>query len=123
MFAPRRWLCFVLLFVAVCLAPASVSAQTERLAWDPSDRATGYIVRWGLTQGSYPNSADAGNVTEYVIAGLTPGVTYWTVVQAYDEFGQISDPSAPLQFMAAAPAPTDPIDPVITARENARSDF
>ena len=91
----RRWR--LLVAFALWIVPAVVSADTVTLAWDPSDGATGYTVRWGTAQGSYPNSADAGNNTTFDISGLTAGATYWAVVQAYNSVG-VSDYSIPLQF-------------------------
>ena len=88
----RLWLAFV-----VWIVPAAAVADTVTLAWDPSTGATGYTVRWGTAQGSYPNSADAGASTQYSINGLTAGATYWAVVQAYNSVG-ISAYSTPLQF-------------------------
>jgi hypothetical protein len=101
-----RWR--VLIAFLLWLAPAAVSAQTTSvtLGWDPSAGATGYTVKWGTALGSYPNTANAGNNTTFVITGLTPGATYWTVVQAYDGT-QVSPNSTPLQFVApgSLPAP------------------
>ena len=90
-----RWR--VLIAFILWLAPAVVWADSVTLAWDASTGASGYTVRWGTAVNSYPNSADAGNNTTFVINGLTAGATYWAVVQAYNSAGT-SAFSTPLQF-------------------------
>lgn len=98
-----RWRLIVAFVLS--LVPASVHADTVTLAWDPSTGATGYTVKWGTAQGSYPNSANAGNNTTFDIPNLAPGATYWAVVQAYDAT-QVSPLSTPLQFtVPMAPVP------------------
>ena len=92
----RRRLLVSFAFV-LWIIPAVVSAASATLAWDPSEGATGYTVRWGTVQGTYPNSADAGNNTSFDIPNLTAGGTYWVVVQAYNSTAT-SDYSLPLQF-------------------------
>ena len=87
----------ILVAFILWLAPAVVSADTATLAWDPSEGATGYTLRWGTALDSYPNSADAGSSTSFAINGLTAGATYWAVVQAYNDSG-VSEFSTPLQF-------------------------
>lgn len=103
-----RW-CATMTFV-LCLVPAVVSAESVAVEWDPSEGATGYTLRWGTAPGSYPNSADAGNSTTFIITGLTAGKTYWAVVQAYNAT-EVSGYSNVLEFTvpgttpAPAPAP------------------
>ena len=87
----------LLVAFALWLIPTSVLADTATLAWDPSTDAAGYTVKWGTALGTYPNTANAGNNTTFVIPGLTAGGTYWVVVQAYNATG-VSDDSVPLQF-------------------------
>ena len=50
--------------------------------WSTVAGATGYIVRWGTEPGRYDFSANVGNVTSYVITGLTHDTTYYVVVFA-----------------------------------------
>jgi hypothetical protein len=110
----RLWSALVL---AICLFPAAASAQTT-IGWDPSPNAVGYTVRWGTALGVYTKSSDAGNNTSFTLTNLTPGGTYWAVVEAYGAAGEYSDPSAPLQFVAPPP-----LDPALSYREHARADF
>ena len=101
----RRWR--LLITFAFWLIPAVASAQLQAvtLAWDPSAGATGYIVRWGSALGVYPSVADVGPSTSMVIGSLTPGITYWFVVQAYDGV-QTSEYSTPLSYtVPMTPAP------------------
>ena len=100
----------LLLAFVLWIVPASVFADTVTLAWDPSDGATGYTVKWGTVLGSYPNSGDAGNNTTYNITGLVAGGTYFAVVQAYDGTNT-SDFSTPLQFTVPLAACTFGVSP------------
>jgi hypothetical protein len=93
-----RWLAVA--FILLC-APAAASAESVTLAWDPSEGASGYTVRWGTALGSYPSSATAGSGTSFAISGLIGGGTYWAVVQAYNSAGT-SEYSTPLQFTVPA---------------------
>ena len=75
------------------IAPPSGFAVTASgevsitVGWDASPESdhTGYKVYWS-TSGhfSYENVVDVGNVTTYTITGLTPGITYYIGLTAYD---------------------------------------
>ena len=58
---------------------------TITVQWD-SLGASGYKVYWDTDSGApYANSADAGDVTQHIIEGLTPGTAYYLTVTAYDD--------------------------------------
>ena len=98
-----RWLRSVLLVSLLAVGVTSNAfAQTVTLAWDPSAGADGYMVRWGTALGNYPNSANAGNDTTFTFTNLTPGETYYAIVEAYTGEGDVSDPSNALQFVVQA---------------------
>jgi hypothetical protein len=59
---------------------------------------TGYILSYGTQPGVHPTSIDVGDVTTWQIDTLTPGQTYYFVVQAYDSSGLTSDPSTEVAF-------------------------
>ena len=92
------WLAF---WFAVCVFPSLVSAQSVTLAWDPSTDAsvTGYMVRYGTISGIYPSAVNVGNVTTTTVGGLTPGGTYFAIVEAYNADGVFSDPSNIVSFV------------------------
>src|SRR5215213_8219006 len=104
MFDSRKGLRPALVLLFICLVPGLAYAQTATLAWDASPDATGYTVRWGQTAGKYTESRDVGNLTSTDISGLTPGVTYYSVVEAYAN-GMSSAPSNMLQFVAPVSVP------------------
>jgi len=57
------------------------------LVWSPNAESDldGYIVYWDTDSGyPYAHSAKVGNVNHYDLTGLTPGVTYYFAVTAYD---------------------------------------
>ncbi|MBT8442119.1 MAG: fibronectin type III domain-containing protein [Gammaproteobacteria bacterium] len=55
--------------------------EAVRLSWSPVDDASGYRVHWGVSSVD-ENSADAGAVTTYTVAGLANGTTYIFSVSA-----------------------------------------
>ena len=63
-----------------------------RLSWDPNTDPdlAGYKVYYGKSSGTYENSIDVGNVTAYNLSGLTPGITYYVTITAYDTSGNES---------------------------------
>jgi len=97
---------------ALFMAPMEASAADIRLAWDPSPgTVAGYRVYWGTTQGSYPNSANAGTQTTWTVQGLTNGVRYYFMVRAYSSSGTESSNSNEVNGVASSPSFTD--DPLV----------
>ena len=90
--------------------PTNVTAQAQTqnhqvlLNWTASARAEGYRIYYQENTpgppfdpchpGNPANGADVGDVTEIMISGLTPGMTYYFAVTAYDALGE-SDYSTP----------------------------
>ena len=79
----------------VCALGIALSGQAEAgsiwLAWDaPPEQVTGYIVHSGSQSGVYTQGVDVGNVTSYVVTGLTTGQVYYFVVQSYNDAGTSS---------------------------------
>ena len=75
---------FTLFLVLLCrqLAfPADVTLQ-----WDANTEPDlkGYKVYYGVATRNYEYSIDVGNVTTYLLTGLTEGQTYYIAVTAYD---------------------------------------
>jgi uncharacterized repeat protein (TIGR01451 family) len=61
----------------------AISSSQVKLIWTPVDRASYYLVAYGLESGKYIyGSPNVGNVTSYVVGSLTPGLTYYFVVTA-----------------------------------------
>ena len=74
--------------VAVGSATLSWLPPTTNTDGTPLTNLAGYRVYWGLSQGSYPNSATLSNpgLTSYVVSNLSPG-TYYFVATAYNSAG------------------------------------
>ena len=84
--APGNFIALILtLFLFVALSE-SVRAAEIRLAWDPNteEGLAGYVVYYGTATGRYRWMVDLGNVTTYDLTRLTPGVTYFIALTAYD---------------------------------------
>jgi len=81
--------CIFLLVVGVGLAHAA----DVRVMWDPNSEPDigGYKIYWGTASRDYGPPADVGNVTEYIITGLEPGIKYYIAATAYNTAGYESD--------------------------------
>jgi hypothetical protein len=77
----------ILLFLALFLIIPSQKGHCGQvtLAWDPVNvsNLSGYKIYYGTTSRSYQWGRTLGNVTSYVLRGLTPGKTYYAAVSAY----------------------------------------
>ncbi len=75
---------FLLVSLLVFGSALEVSADSVRLAWDPSPEplVTGYKLYYGSTSWVYTNVVDAGNRTECTVTGLNAGTSYYFVVTA-----------------------------------------
>ncbi len=93
----RRLVACVSVALALCAmsTEAALASTVVQLAWDAntdSDLA-GYRLEYGTTPGTYTTTVDVGNVTSYALAGLVANTTYYFVVVAYDQAGNVSAPS------------------------------
>lgn len=79
-------LCFSLAYLA---QPHHCLGASFTLAWDPNQEPdlAGYKLYYGTSSGSYQQSVDVGNLTQYSLSGLQNGVTYYFAVTAYDTEG------------------------------------
>jgi hypothetical protein len=55
------------------------------ISWNAVSDATGYIISYGTSSGTYTNTIDSGNTTSAVIGNLTNNITYYLVVRAYSQ--------------------------------------
>lgn len=73
-----RKICFFI-FIAlfqfvICLSNAFAAEVT--IAWDPSTGdPDGYRIHYSTVSGSYNQTIDVGNITEYTVSGLMSDVT------------------------------------------------
>jgi hypothetical protein len=77
-----------ILLLALLHYPAQ-AATSVTLAWTPSlsPDTAGYNIYYGVTNGSYTQMINVGNVTNATISGLTGGTTYYFAVTAYTSLG------------------------------------
>ena len=105
---------FLTLFLLVSLlvfgSALEASADSVRLAWDPSPDplVTNYKLYYGSTSWVYTNVVDAGNRTDATVTGLNPGNSYYFVVTACTGAGDESAFSnmASYTVPGGTPAPT-----------------
>jgi hypothetical protein len=77
---------FVLFQLVIFFSNALAAEVT--LAWNASGGdPDGYRIHYGTSPGSYSQTIDVGNLTEYTVSGLQSDVTYYFVTSAYNEFG------------------------------------
>ena len=105
----------LLLPLFLLLAVSGASAADVTVAWDANTESdlAGYIFFYGTSSGSYSNSIDVGNNTEYTLTGLIEGTTYYFAVKAYDTSDNASDYSQELAYTVptANSAPNTPAKP------------
>lgn len=72
--------------------PYHCLGATFTLAWDPNSEPdlAGYKLYYGTSSGSYQQSINVGNLTQYSLSNLQDGVTYYFAVTAYDTEGNES---------------------------------
>src|ERR1700682_5305696 len=80
----------LVLVLAVSLGHSSaLHAATATWNANPEANIAGYILSYGTQPGVHPTSVDVGNVTTHQVTTLTPGQSYYFVLQAYDTAGLI----------------------------------
>jgi hypothetical protein len=99
-------------------APTAGTAQVYGVAWDSSadTNVTGYAVYYGTNSGSYDFRLDVGTNTMTTLPDLSPWVTYYFAVTAYNSAGVESAPSGEISLtmpatlqLAGGPNPGDPV--------------
>ena len=84
------------------------------LKWNASTGdVSGYIIYYGLSEGSYSYSLDAGDVTQYALSNLSlsEGMTYYFIVRAYNPFGESGDSNITTYTVPSSGDTTPPIPP------------
>src|SRR6266853_6545739 len=92
-----------LLWALLVLAGTRAGAQTllsATLAWNPSAASdiAGYHVYQGTASRNYTQRIDAGNNLSTAASALTPGLTYYFAVSAYDTNGLESSLSREISY-------------------------
>ncbi len=82
----RNSFVFFSILSQILLFSSIESVAQIKLAWDPNTDPdlAGYRVYYGTASRSYGLPIDVGNVTTCTVPGLTPGVTYYFAITAYD---------------------------------------
>jgi hypothetical protein len=82
--------------------PSKGLGSSVTLAWDAdtSPSTAGYRLYVGLVSGIYTQRTDIGNTTTGTVSNLISGVTYYSVVTAYNSAGLESPPSNEVSYRA-----------------------
>jgi hypothetical protein len=91
------------------VVPLAASAQSSvTLAWNASAGGTiaGYRLYLGVASDTYGTMVDVGNTTTATVPSLSPGMTYYFAVTAYDITGLESTFSGEVSY-AVPPSPSD----------------
>jgi hypothetical protein len=72
------------------------------IRWPASDRATGYVVYAGLSQGAMHTACTVNGATEFYFRAMDRDRDYWFAIEAFNENG-ISQRTEPL--LAGVPSP------------------
>ncbi len=80
--------------------------QSLNLFWNssPSPEVVGYNVYYGPNTQIYTNTISIGDVTNFNLAGLAPGGTYYIAVTARDQAGSESDMSNEVSATTVIPS-------------------
>ena len=109
---PRNTLLGILIAgMLMFMSAGTALAESATLGWTapttntdgtPLTDLAGFKIYYGTTSGTYTSNVDTGNVTGYVINGLTVGLTYYFAVTAYDSAGNNSGYSNQVSKIIAA---------------------
>ena len=97
------------LIVPATATDLPATTPSINLIWNanPEPELAGYKVYYGTVAGVYTQSVDIGNQTTATLTNLSVGVTYFSVVTAYDAQRLESPPSVEISFTPVAlPPPT-----------------
>ncbi len=88
--------------LAILCFSVTAIADSLWLGWNasPSTNVTGYRLLIGTAQGQYSVTNDVGNVLTCQATNLSPGVTYYFAVVAYDSSSTTSIPSNEVYWRA-----------------------
>src|SRR3984893_9957442 len=99
---------FRVLFLVLAVLLGSTSAlHAATVTWNanPETDIAGYILSYGTSPGVHPTSVDVKNVTTWQLTTLTPGQTYYFVLQAYNTSAMTSVNSAEVVFTVSVTSP------------------
>ncbi len=73
------------------------------LGWTSVNNAEGYKIKYGTSENNKINIIDVGNTTNFVVAEVNNGTTYYFVVSAYN--GQVDGPTSNQRNATPQPPP------------------
>ena len=100
-----KWICLLIL---ICVTS---QADSVSITWSPpvpSNSVAGYKIYWGHASRGYTERVDVGDALTWAVTNLSPSLTYYFAITAYNASSNESDFSAELVWDNTAPALTAP---------------
>ena len=100
----RRAILIIVTSLGLAFCPWTQAVPVSAtLAWNPSPSASvvGYVILSSTDGTNYNKQMDAGTNTSWTVTGLQGGTTNFFEVSAYDANNDQSQPSNPVEFVAA----------------------
>src|ERR1700681_4417895 len=103
----RRFRVLFLVLAVLLGSTSMLHAATATWNANPETDIASYVVSYGTSSGVHPTTTNVGKVLTWQTATLTPGQTYYFVVQAVNTSGLTSVNSAEVAFtVPSASAPS-----------------
>jgi hypothetical protein len=102
----RREIIIFAMGLGLAVWPLALPAQSVTLAWNASTNytVTGYLLSSGTDGIDFDDQTDAGTNTIVTVTNVTPGLTNYFEVQAYDASYDLSPPSQSVSLFITNPA-------------------
>jgi chitodextrinase len=118
-------LLLILVYSGMFVSPA-FSNSSIQLTWEasPDPDLMGYKVYMGTSPGSHPTINDTGLTPSHLFQNLPDGKTYYFIVTAYDQGGNVSGPSDEVNVeISDTTPPTIPGTVSLTSQSNVEISF
>jgi chitodextrinase len=118
-------LLLILVYSGMFVSPA-FSNSSIQLTWEASlePDLMGYKVYMGTSPGSHPTINDTGLTSSHLFQNLPDGKTYYFIVTAYDQGGNVSGPSDEVNVeISDTTPPTIPGTVSLTSQSNVEISF
>ncbi len=107
------WKKALVTLVLLAVGATAWGGQSIAFTWNTSmTNIAGYKIYYGAASRTYTNSLNVGNLPDFTISGLKPGLTYFLAATTYDSVGVESAYSAEISLVIPLSGTNPP--PVVT---------